>query len=72
MITFYGYAVKKNGKWLGYKPNSKGGLFDRYAFYKRPKFPVVCAGEERLRQEYGHIGEIVKVELTMEKEGADK
>lgn len=60
MITFYGYAVKKQGKYLGCKPK----LGKQY--YKRPRFP--CVGDMGHAQRYADafLGEVVKVKLTME------
>lgn len=69
MITFYGYAVKKDGKWLSYKPkrNSHGKLFKKQ-FCKIPMFPVVSGGREFQERDHGHLGEVVRVKLTMEEE----
>ena len=67
MIIFYGYAVKRDGKYLGYNPkrNERNKLYKKQ-YYKRPKFPFVC-GEKALQEaSNGHWGEVVKVKLTME------
>ena len=61
MIVFYGYAEKKDGKFLGYVPNGIGGK----RFYKHPKFPVVCAfNNDRVFENEG--GRVVRVRLVME------
>ena len=66
MIVFYGYAIKKNGKFLGFVPqvNERGKLYMK-RFYKRPKFPVVSA--LNAGGAYESEGErVVRVRLTME------
>lgn len=71
MITFYGYAVKKDGKYLGYNP--KRNEFDRLykkQFYIRPEFPVV--GARRWASEEANGQEVVKVKLTKEEVGDGK
>ena len=67
MITFFGYAVEKDGKYLGYvlKRDAHVKMYEK-KFYKSPIFPVVCAFEDAQRQAYSHLGRIVKVRLTME------
>lgn len=67
MITFYGYAVKKDGKYLGYNPrrNKSGKLF-KTGLYKSPMFPVVCGLKEIQEHTNGYLGEVVRVKLTME------
>lgn len=67
MITFYGYAVKMGSKYLGYNPkrNKRDKLFKKQ-YYKRPKFPVVNGEKSAQEEANGHLGEVVKVKLTME------
>lgn len=67
MITFYGYAVKKDGKWLTSKVSKKNF---RPIFSTSPKSPVVFMHKNVARSAYGHLGKVVKVKLTMEEEGA--
>lgn len=63
MITFYGYAVKKNGRYLGH--NQKSG---KTQYYKSPSFPFVVSrdGNYAKLEADRHLGEVVKVKLTME------
>lgn len=61
MITFYGYAVKKEGRYLGFNPKS-----GKEQFYKRPKYPLVCRKNYAQFKAVEHLGEVVKVKLTME------
>lgn len=65
MITFEGYAVERYGKFLGYEKRGNKLISD-VRFYKRPKFPVVGATEDPLRERYARIGRIVRVKITME------
>lgn len=62
MITFYGYVVKKNGRYLGLNPKS-----GKKQYYKKPRFPFV-SGKENYAEfvAFDHPGEVVKVKLTME------
>lgn len=61
MITSYGYAVKKEGRFLGFDPK-----IGKKKFYKRPKFPVVYGRKIEQVIDNGHLGEVVKVKLTIE------
>lgn len=67
MITFYGYAVENDGKFLGYSPkrNAPGKMYKK-RFYRRPMFPVVSAFENSQKEAHSHLGRVVKVKLTME------
>ena len=66
MITFYGYAIKKDGKWLGFNPKrDKFGKLLK-VFRKNPRFPVVNREENAISEAYGYFGKAVKVRLTME------
>lgn len=65
MITFEGYSVEKDGKFLGYAKHGNK-LIRKRQFYKRPKFPVVCATKESIQQKYAYLGRVVRVKLTME------
>lgn len=61
MITFYGYAVKKEGRYLGLNPKS-----GKKQYYKSPKYPCV-SGKDYAQVKAGvYTGEVVKVKLTME------
>lgn len=60
MITFYGYAVKKQGKYLGFKPKSGK------QYYKKPRFPCVSGIGYAQFEADVHRGKVVKVKLTME------
>lgn len=62
MIICYGYAVKKDGRYLGLNPKRC-----KKQYYKKPRFPFV-SGKEYFAQceAVGHLGEVVKVKLTME------
>lgn len=59
MIMCYGYAVKKDGRYLGFTKCGK-------KFYKKPKFPVVYGRKIGQVIDNGHLGEVVKVKLTIE------
>lgn len=62
MIIFYGYAVKKDGRYLGINPKS-----GKKQYYKKPRFPFVSGKEYFAQFEADrHLGEVVKVKLTME------
>ena len=61
MITCYGYAVKKEGGYLGLNPKS-----GKMQYYKRPKYPLVSVKNYAEFKAVEHLGEVVKVELTME------
>ncbi|MCQ2300598.1 MAG: hypothetical protein MJZ81_10800 [Bacteroidales bacterium] len=61
MITFYGYAVKKDGRYLGLNPKS-----GKMQYYKRPKYPLVSGENYAQCKSVEHLGEVVKVKLTME------
>ena len=68
-IIFYGYAVKKNGKYLGYNPTrDESGKMYKKQLYKSPMFPVVAALEETQRNYNGYLGEVVKMRFTMEED----
>lgn len=67
MITFYGYAVKKDGKFLGFNPR-RNNTDEFRKFYKSPMFPVVCSHKEAQDERYGYLGEVVRVKLTMEED----
>lgn len=60
MITFYGYAVKKDGRYLGLNPKS-----GEMQYYKRPKYPLVSRKTYAQFKAVEHLGEVVKVKLTM-------
>lgn len=64
-ITFYGYAVKKDGKYLGYNRRRTTFVYKKQ-FYKRVDFPVVCTRSWANEEVIEHLGEVVKVKLTME------
>ena len=67
MITFYGYAVKKDGKYLDYNPRrNKFDKLYKKQFYERPMFPVVSGKRYIQEVYYGNLGKVVKVKLTME------
>lgn len=62
MIAFYGYAVRKNGKYLGFSPRQ----LNIRRFYNNPRYPCVSFNRDVQEQYNGHLGEVVRVKLTME------
>lgn len=64
-ITFYCYAVKKDGKYLGF--NRRRTTFGyKKQFYKRADFPVADTRSWANEEAIEHLGEVVKLKLTME------
>lgn len=62
MITFYGYAVKKEGRgYLGLNPKS-----GEMQYYKRPRYPLVSRKNYAKFKSVEHLGEVVRVKLTMD------
>lgn len=62
MLTCYGYAVKKDGRYLGLNPKS-----GKMQFYKRPRFPVVTGTKDYAEfVAFDHPGEVVKVKLAIQ------
>lgn len=65
MITFYAYAVKKDGKYLGYN-RGRTTFGYKKQFYKRLDFPVIGTRRWANEEAIENLGEVVKVKLTME------
>lgn len=70
-ITFYGYAVKKDGKYLGYN-RGRTTFGYKKQFYKRSDFPVIGTRRRANEEAIEQLGEVVKVKLTMEEVGDGK